>query len=85
MDGLMDRCTHDKHLDMTYARWPTANVAKNQTVNKSFENIVGKEEIAHNKQFLLFPQCFPPFRKAYRQILTILKLLSAIPFQVGRV
>ena len=22
------------------------------------ENIVGKEEIAHNKQFLLFPQCF---------------------------
>ena len=24
----------------------------------SLENIVGKEEIAHNKQFLLFPQCF---------------------------
>ena len=24
----------------------------------SFENIVGKEEIAHNEQFLLFPQCF---------------------------
>ena len=23
-----------------------------------FENIVGKEEIAHNEQFLLFPQCF---------------------------
>ena len=23
-----------------------------------FENIVGKEEIARNKQFLLFPQCF---------------------------
>ena len=23
----------------------------------AFENIVGKEEIAHNKQFLLFPQC----------------------------
>ena len=22
------------------------------------ENIVGKEEIAHNEQFLLFPQCF---------------------------
>ena len=28
--------------------------------NKPFENTVGKEEIAHNKQFLLFPQCFPP-------------------------
>ena len=24
----------------------------------AFENIVEKEEIAHNKQFLLFPQCF---------------------------
>ena len=24
----------------------------------TFENIVGKEEIAHNEQFLLFPQCF---------------------------
>ena len=23
-----------------------------------FENIVGKEEITRNKQFLLFPQCF---------------------------
>ena len=23
-----------------------------------FKNIVGKGEIAHNKQFLLFPQCF---------------------------
>ena len=24
----------------------------------SFENIVGKGEIPHNEQFLLFPQCF---------------------------
>ena len=24
----------------------------------SLENIVGKEEIARNEQFLLFPQCF---------------------------
>ena len=24
----------------------------------AFESIVGKEEIAHNEQFLLFPQCF---------------------------
>ena len=24
----------------------------------AFENIVGKEEIAHKEQFLLFPQCF---------------------------
>ena len=26
--------------------------------NKPFENTVGKGEIAHNEQFLLFPQCF---------------------------
>ena len=25
---------------------------------RSFENILGKEEIARNEQFLLFPQCF---------------------------
>ena len=24
----------------------------------AFENIVGKGEISHNEQFLLFPQCF---------------------------
>ena len=28
---------------------------------KSFENTVGKGEIAHNEQFLLFPPCFLPF------------------------
>ena len=25
---------------------------------KSFENTAGKREIAHNEQFLFFPQCF---------------------------
>ena len=33
-------------------------------VYKSFENTVGKEEIAHNEQFLLFPQRFPPHWRA---------------------
>ena len=28
---------------------------------KSFENTVGKGEIARLEQFLLFPQCFLPF------------------------
>ena len=28
---------------------------------KSFENTLGKGEIARNEQFLLFPQCFVPF------------------------
>ena len=27
----------------------------------SFENTVGKGEIARNEQFLLFPQCFLPY------------------------
>ena len=27
-------------------------------VNKPFENTVGKGEIAHDEQFLLYPQCF---------------------------
>ena len=27
---------------------------------KSFENTAGKEEIARNEQFLLFPQCYLP-------------------------
>ena len=34
----------------------------------AFENIVGKGEIAHNEQFLLFPQCF------------LLNLLIVFPF-----
>ena len=29
-------------------------------IYKSFENTVGKGEIARNEQFLLFPQCFQP-------------------------
>ena len=30
-----------------------------------FKNIVTKEEIAQNKQFLLLPQCFPPLAIGY--------------------
>ena len=30
---------------------------------KSFENTVGKGEIARNEQFLLFPQCFLPIEE----------------------
>ena len=32
---------------------------------KSFENTVGKGEIARNKQFLLFPQCFLQVLRTY--------------------
>ena len=37
-----------RHHAMTIARWPSASGAKNS----------GKREIAHYKQFFLFPQCF---------------------------
>ena len=33
--------------------------------DKSFENTVGKGEIARNEQFLLFPQCFLPVWRAF--------------------
>ena len=42
---------------------------KKQTV---FRNIVGKEEIARYKQFLLFPQCF-----LLNQIIYIIFLFTA--------
>ena len=32
---------------------------------KSFENTVGKGEIARNEEFLLFPQCFLPIWKTF--------------------
>ena len=45
---------------------PSANIdlTLSQTspgFSTSFENTVGKGEIAGNKQFLLFPSCFLPF------------------------
>ena len=34
---------------------------------KSFENTVGKGEIAHKEQFLLFPQCFQPVCRIWEE------------------
>ena len=39
--------------------------------NKSFENTVGKGEIACNKQFLLFSQCFLPIWRTFCHFLQI--------------
>ena len=33
--------------------------------DKSFKNTVGKGEIAHHEQFLLFPRCFLPFWRTF--------------------
>ena len=45
-----------------------------------FENIVGKGEIAHNEQFLLFPQCFVLNQiivSPFAHILDIISLFAA--------
>ena len=42
----------------------------------AFENIVGKEEIARNEQFLLFPQCFLLNQKTASPFVDILDIIS---------
>ena len=49
---------------------------------KYFENTVRKGEIAHNKQFLLFPGCLLPFQRTF---LIKLKMVFCKIFQFGRV
>ena len=46
----------------------------------AFENIVGEGEIAHNEQFLLFPQCLPLsqiFASPFVHISDIISLFAA--------
>ena len=47
---------------------------------KSFENTVGKGEIARNEQFLLFPQCFLPIWMDFPPFSSNFNLLSAFSF-----
>ena len=42
----------------------------------AFENIVGKEEIARNEQFLLFPKCFILNQKIVSQFVYIFDIIS---------
>ena len=42
----------------------------------AFENIVGKEEIARNEQFLLFPQCFLLNQKIVSSLVNIFDIIS---------
>ena len=42
----------------------------------AFENIVGKEEIAHYEQFLLFPQCFLLNQKIVPPIVDVVDIIS---------
>ena len=51
---------------------------------KSSENTVGKGEIACNRQFLLFPQCFILFLERFMSFSSNLKLLSAPSFSLEK-
>ena len=42
----------------------------------SFENILGKEEIARNEQFLLFPKCFLLNQKIVSPFVNIYDIIS---------
>ena len=52
---------------------------------RSFENTVGKGEIARNKQFLLFPQCLLPFFLSFLPVSSNLKIVVCNLFHFGRV
>ena len=51
---------------------------------KALENIVRKGEIACNKQFLLFSQCFPLYMTIIFHFKCTLKMLSAICFNLDQ-
>ena len=48
----------------------------------AFENIVGKEEIARNEQFLLFPQCFLFSQKIISLFVNIFDIISFFAIEV---
>ena len=48
----------------------------NASTTDSFENIVGKEEIARDEQFLLFPQCFLLNQKIVSPFVHIFGIIS---------
>ena len=47
----------------------------------AFENIVGKGEIAHIKQFLLFPQCFQLNQITVSPFIHIFDITSLFDFE----
>ena len=55
----------------------------NKSAVNSFENTLGKGEITRNEQFLLFPQCFYPFRE-HSAIFIKFKIVVYNFFQFGR-
>ena len=53
---------------------------------KPFENTVGKGEIAHNEQFLLFPQCFLPVWQTFCDFHQVLNFrLQTFSFEESKI
>ena len=48
----------------------------------AFENIAGKEEIARNELFLLFPQCFLLNQKTVSPFVNIFDIMSLFAAQL---
>ena len=65
----------NKHLSSWLTFTPYILILTQQQ-QKAFENIVGKEEIARNEQFLLFPQCFLLDQKTVSPFVNILDIIS---------
>ena len=59
-------------------------ILTHQLIYIAVENIVKKGEIACNKQFLLFSQCFPPYIAHIFNSKCTLKLLSANGFNLDQ-
>ena len=51
-------CTFQQSTNLHSSLYSSSSLILTYQQQRDFENIVGKGEIACNKQFLLFPQCF---------------------------
>ena len=62
-------------LPWLYLLTPLLHILTHQQ-QRALENIVGKEEIGRNKQFLLFPQRFPTQSENCSPFVNILDIIS---------
>ena len=58
MKSVLVICEHCKFCSIMGLPFPKQALVFTCQHYKSFENTVGKGELARNEQFILFPQCF---------------------------
>ena len=73
---LPSACAGNIHLSARSYFNPLLHRYLTHRQQTAFENIVGKEEIARNKQFLLFQQCFLFNQKIVSPVVNIYHILS---------